>query len=128
MRGAVTLYAAVAAGSAIGGVLRYLVSLLAGSGLGGGLPWGTLFVNVTGSFVIGFYAARVVGRGKAGSRLHPFVTTGICGGYTTFSAFSLETLHLARAGRLDLAALYVGLSIAAWLAAVWLGEALGRRD
>jgi CrcB protein len=126
VRSRATLYAAVAAGSATGGVLRYLVSLLTGPWLGVGLPWATLFVNVTGSFVIGFYAARIAAR-DTDPRLRHFVTTGLCGGYTTFSAFSLETLRLAQMARLDLAALYIGLSVVAWLAAVWLGDALGRR-
>ena len=94
------LYLAVALGSAIGGSLRWLASELIHAWSGAGFPWGTLFVNVTGSLAIGFYAALAGpdGRLLAGARQRQFVMTGICGGYTTFSVFSLETLRLAQAG------------------------------
>src|ERR1019366_5378857 len=93
-------YISVALGSLVGGVARYLVSVLFVSQIGDGFPWGTLFVNVTGSFVIGFYAALTGpdGRLLASPRQRQFVMIGICGGYTTFSAFSLETLRLLEYG------------------------------
>ncbi|MGH6618655.1 MAG: CrcB family protein, partial [Alphaproteobacteria bacterium] len=86
-------------------------------------PWGTLFVNVTGSFAIGFYAtlAGPKGRLAAGPVQRQFVMTGICGGYTTFSMFSLDTLRLLQDGNPRAAAFNVALSVIAWLAAVWLG-------
>lgn len=123
------LYASVALGSVIGGVLRYLASVLVGDQLGYDFPWGTLFVNVTGSFVIGFYAALTGpdGRLLAGARQRHFVMAGICGGYTTFSVFSLETFQLVQAGDFDKAGLNVGVSVAAWLAAVWVGHGLASR-
>jgi CrcB protein len=129
LRDAAALYAAVALGSMIGGVLRALASMLIDDRLGSGLPWGTLFVNVTGSFAIGFYAAMSGpdGRLLASPRRRHFVMTGICGGYTTFSLFSLETLRFLQAGDLPRAGLNIGLSIVAWLAAVWLGHALATR-
>lgn len=122
------LYGAVALGSVIGGEARYLVGVLLQI-LGPGFPWATLFVNVTGSFVIGFYAALTGpdGRVFASARQRQFVMTGICGGYTTFSAFSLETFQLLRAGDAPAAMLNVGISVIGWLVAVWLGHVLATR-
>ncbi|MGE3934141.1 MAG: CrcB family protein [Rhodospirillaceae bacterium] len=122
--------AAVAAGSAIGGVLRALVSIAFGAAWTGS-AWAslaaTLAVNVSGSFAIGFYAARIGPAvwSPAEARLHHFVMTGACGGYTTFSLFSLETVQLAQAGDTAAAAANVALSLATWLAAAWLGWRAG---
>ena len=90
------------------------------------MPWGTLFANVTGCFIIGFYAALTGPEGRlfVSGRTRQFVMTGICGGYTTFSGFSYEVLGLAAAGRLRAALFYVGVSLATWLIAVWLGDAI----
>lgn len=128
-RDILALYGAVALGSAIGGLLRALASVAILAHLGPGFPWGTLFVNVTGSFAIGFYAtlAEPDGRLRAGARQRHFVMTGLCGGYTTFSVFSLETLRLWQAGEPSFAALHIGVSVVGWLAAVWLGHALASR-
>ena len=122
------LYGVVALGSVIGGESRYLVGLLL-QALGPGFPWATLFVNVTGSFVIGFYAALTGpdGRVFASARQRQFVMTGICGGYTTFSAFSLETFQLLRGGHAPTALLNVGISVIGWLVAVWFGHVLATR-
>jgi fluoride exporter len=122
-------YISVALGSVVGGVARYLVSVLFVSQLGGGFPWGTLFVNVTGSFIIGFYSALTGpdGRLLASPRQRQFVMVGICGGYTTFSAFSLETLQLVQSGHMRAASLNLGISVVGWLAAVWVGHALATR-
>ena len=123
------LYLAVSAGAVIGSVLRALASMAALAWLGPGFPWGTLFVNIVGSFVIGFYATLTGpgGRVFAGSRHRQFVTTGICGGFTTFSAFSLETFALLQRGNWPMAGLNIGVSVAAWFAAVWLGHMLAAR-
>lgn len=123
------LYAAIAAGSIIGSVLRWAASLGMHAAFGDGFPWGTLFVNVTGSFVIGSYAALTGPDGRlfVGPRTRQFVMTGICGGYTTFSMFSLETLRLFKQGALVEAALNIAVSIVIWLVAVWAGDALGSR-
>jgi fluoride exporter len=123
---AAVLYALVAFGSVIGGVLRAVASLMIHMHLGSGFPWGTLFVNITGSLAIGFYATLTGPEGRLfpGTRQRQFVMTGICGGYTTFSAFSLETFQLAQAGDLSAAGINVGLSLVSWLAAVWLGHVL----
>ncbi|BCH25267.1 CrcB family protein [Mesorhizobium sp. L-8-3] len=123
------LYAAVSFGSIIGSVLRALASLAALAWFGPGFPWGTLFVNLVGSFVIGFYAtiAGPGGRAFAGMYQRQFVMSGICGGFTTFSIFSLETFQSLQAGRFAHAGLYIGISVVTWLAAVWVGHALALR-
>lgn len=124
-----TLYAAVALGTVIGGVLRAIASLAIHGPAEPGFPWGTLFVNVTGSFAVGLYATLTGpdGRWFAGPKQRQFVMTGICGGYTTFSVFSLETFRLMQAGNLPAAGLNVGLSVVAWLAAVWAGHTVATR-
>jgi CrcB protein len=128
-RDGLLLYLSVALGTAIGGIARALVSLAAIEVAGPGFPWGTLAVNVVGSFVIGFYATLSAPEGRlfVSARKRHFVMTGICGGFTTFSVFSLETLRLATDGDYTRAALNVGISVATWLAAVWLGHALAAR-
>jgi fluoride exporter len=122
-------YISVALGSIVGVVARFLVSVLFVSQFGDRFPWGTLFVNVTGSFVIGFYAALTGPDGRlfATPRQRQFVMVGICGGYTTFSAFSLETLRLAQSGNVRAAFLNLLISIIGWLSAVWMGHAIAMR-
>lgn len=126
-RRAAVLYAYVAAGSVVGGVARYLVSLALATAPG--LPLATLLVNLTGSFIIGFYATLTGpdGRVFASARQRQFVMTGFCGGYTTFSAFSLETFMLFRAGMSWTGWAYIAVSAACWLLAVWLGHMLAVR-
>lgn len=110
-------------GSALGGGARFLVSGVTAQHLGQTFPIGTLIVNVTGSFVIGFFATLTGpdGRVFVGSNARQFVMTGICGGYTTFSSFSLQTLNLARDGETFLALANTVLSVALCLLAVWAG-------
>ena len=110
----------VAAGGAVGSVLRYLVSVFAVAALGAGFPWGTLAVNVIGSGVIG-----VLGGLGVQGELRLLLVTGMLGGFTTFSAFSLETGVLAERS-LGLAALYVGASLGLGLDALSLGWGLAR--
>lgn len=123
------LYLAVGIGAALGSVARVLGSLGLMAVLGPGFPWGTIAVNVVGSFAIGLYATL----SEPGGRLQPspatrqFVLAGCCGGFTTFSIFSLETVLLAERGAWDLAVLNVGLSTILWLLAVWIGYRLGLR-
>jgi fluoride exporter len=122
-------YISVALGSIVGAVARFLVSVLSVSQFGDSFPWGTLFVNVTGSFVIGFYAALTGPDGRlfVSARQRLFVMVGICGGYTTFSAFSLETLRFVQSGKLQTAFVYLVVSAITWIASVWLGHALAAR-
>lgn len=118
------LYLWIAIGSAVGGVARHAASaaILAVADPQG-LPWWTILVNVTGSFAIGFVAAATAPSGlwPQSDNLRIFLTVGVLGGYTTFSAFSLQTFELARADALGLAALNVVLSVALCLAAVAAG-------
>jgi fluoride exporter len=129
LQGTALLYAAVAVGSAVGGTARWVAAEAMLLWLGAGFPWGTLFANVTGSALIGFYAALTGPDGRlfAGPVQRQFVMSGICGGYTTFSIFSLETLRLLQTGRLESAGLSIAASAAGWLLAVWLGYAAGMR-
>ncbi len=121
------LYACVASGGMLGSVARYLVSLIIPSL--SAFPLATLFVNVTGSFVIGFYStlSGPDGRLLASTRQRQFVMTGFCGGYTTFSAFSLETFRLLHGGRAGTGFAYIAASVVTWLVAVWVGHRLARR-
>lgn len=118
------LYLAVGAGSALGGIARYWCSGAAAHLFGETFPWGTLIVNVVGSFVIGFFATLTApdGRVFVGTTTRQFVMTGILGGYTTFSSFSLQTLNLIRDGDWLRVAGNVGGSVVLCLLAVWLGH------
>jgi len=126
-RNTAILYGYVAAGSVLGGLARYLASLL--MAVIPGFPWATLFVNVTGSFIIGFYGTLSAPDGRlfASARQRQFVMTGFCGGYTTFSTFSLETVRLLQAGQMRMALINIAVSVVTWLLAVWLGHALASR-
>lgn len=119
---------AVGLGSALGAVARYLCSLAAVAWLGTGLPWGTLIVNVLGSFIIGLYAVLTEPHGRlaASPITRQFMLVGFCGGFTTFSIFSLETLLLIEQGAHALAGLNLLVSVVFWLLAVWAGYRLGR--
>jgi CrcB protein len=113
-------------GSALGGGARYWFSGLVANHFGETFPWGTIIVNISGSFIIGFFATLTGpdGRVLVGSTARQFVMTGICGGYTTFSSFSLQTLNLVQENELDRAGANVGLSVVMCLIAVWLGAML----
>jgi CrcB protein len=129
LSGGALLYVFVAVGAAIGGVGRALVSLAAIEIAGPGFPWGTLVANGLGSFVIGFYASLTEpgGRLMVSARMRQFVMTGICGGFTTFSVFSLETFRFLADRDWPMAGLNIGLSLVTWLLAVWAGAALAVR-
>ena len=120
-------YLWVALGGALGSVARYACSTAAARWLGAGFPYGTLFVNVAGSFAIGLLAALVSsdGRPVLGIDARAFVLVGVLGGFTTFSSFSLETLELARGGALGAAGANVALSVVLCLVGAWLGFAAG---
>lgn len=120
------LYCWIAIGSALGGVARYWCSGVAARLFGETFPWGTLFVNVTGSLIIGFFATLTGPDGRifAGSTTRQFVMLGLLGGFTTFSSFSLQTLSLANDGELLQAGGNIVASVALCLLAVWLGHLL----
>jgi CrcB protein len=117
----------VAAGGAIGASLRFLVVRWAGHALGLAFPYGTLIVNVAGSLAMGVAAVMMMERfpGSWG-RFSPFLMTGILGGFTTFSAFSLDALFLIERGRNLAAATYIGGSVALSILGLWAGLALAR--
>jgi CrcB protein len=118
------MYVWVMVGSAIGGGARYWCSGFTANHFGETFPIGTLLVNVVGSFIIGFFATLTGtdGRVLVSTELRQFVMVGICGGYTTFSSFSLQTLNLVRDDELGLASLNIGLSFILCLLAVWVGH------
>jgi CrcB protein len=123
-----SLYLWIAIGSAIGGVSRFALSNSAAGLFGGTFPWGTLIINVTGSFLIGFFATVTeppLGRWPVSSQGRQFFMVGICGGYTTFSAFSLQTLRLAQFGEWYRAAGNIAGSVVLCILAVWLGYLAG---
>ncbi len=117
-------YALVALGSAIGGTLRYWLAAVISETTAGTFPWGTLAVNVSGSAAIGLFATLTAADGRlyVPSEWRTFFMVGICGGYTTFSSFSLQTLALAQDGEWLAAGMNVLGSVALCLLAVWLGH------
>src|SRR5690349_17110746 len=118
----------VAVGSALGGVSRHGVGLLVAQRVGLAFPWGTLTVNVIGSFAIGVCGALLGATNRTTAPLlREFVMIGFLGGFTTFSAFSLQTLQLLRDGKAAAAVANVVASVLICLLAVWLGFALAMR-
>ena len=111
----------VALGGAIGSSLRYLSNVGAMRWIGPGFPWATLFVNILGSFVMGVIVEDLAQRG--GQTYAPFLMTGILGGFTTFSTFSLEVALLHSRGETAMAALYAAGSVALGVGALYLGMA-----
>ncbi len=115
---------AVAVGGAIGSVARYLVGVGSGKLFGLDFPWGTLIINVVGSTLIGVFAGLFALKWDAPQTLRVFLTVGICGGFTTFSTFSLDAYYLIERGQILASALYivssVVLSIGGLIAALYL--------
>jgi CrcB protein len=117
-------YLLVAGGGALGSIARYWLSGIVGRRFGETFPYGTLLVNVSGCLAIGFFAAYTGTEGRVLMRPEWRLAfmTGVCGGYTTFSSFSLQTLNLATDGDCLRATANVMLSVALCLGAVWLGH------
>lgn len=126
---ALKLYLAVGCGAAIGSLFRFLSGVVIVSVLGQSALWTTAFVNVVGSLVIMFFATLTGpdGRLLVGSAGRQFVMGGLCGGFTTFSALSLDTFILLFEGDLPLAATYLVTVVAFSLTAAWIGYALAAR-
>ena len=119
------VYFWIAAGSALGGIARFWCSGVVARAFGETVPWGTLLVNVSGSLLIGIIAALTGPDGRIflGSTTRLALMAGFCGGYTTFSSFSLQTLSLVQDGEWWLAGANIALSVVACLVAVWAGYA-----
>ncbi|XHR30351.1 MAG: fluoride efflux transporter CrcB [Chthoniobacteraceae bacterium] len=119
-------YLSIALGGALGTLGRFWLSGFVAERAGTTFPLGTLLVNISGCLVIGFFSTLTApeGRFMVSPTLREFVMLGICGGYTTFSSFSLQTLTLARNGEWLAAGANTVLSVALCFAAVWLGHVL----
>lgn len=113
-------------GGAIGTLSRYAISVWA-LPVSSQLPWGTIIINVTGSFIIGFFGTLTLAHGRypVSEEVRLFVMIGLCGGYTTFSSFSLQTLDLLRAGSVTRAAINILLSVILCVSAVAIGHFIG---
>lgn len=117
----------IACGGAIGAVLRYGASLSVYSLLGRGFPYGTLFVNVTGSLLMGVLSIVMLERFNIGPEWRAAILVGLLGSFTTFSTFSLETLNLLEQGDVMRAMANIVFSVIVCLIAVWAGVSLGRQ-
>lgn len=120
------VYLWVGVGSALGGMARYWMSGIVARAVGETFPWGTFAVNVIGSFIIGFVAVVTAPDGRIfiGSTTRLAILTGFCGGFTTFSSFSLQTLTLLNDGEYLYAGANIAVSVVVCLIAVWAGAAL----
>jgi CrcB protein len=119
------IYLWVALGGALGSVARYWLNNVVIAATGLAFPWGTLLINILGSFVIGFFGTLTVEipRFSVPPEIRIFVIVGLCGGFTTFSSFSLQTVELARLGEWQRAGAYVAASVVLCLLVCWLGIA-----
>ena len=117
---------AVAVGGALGASLRYLAAATTHGMLGHAFPYGTLLVNVLGSLLIGYLVVLLPESGHNSPVLRLLLITGVLGGFTTYSAFSIETLTLLQEGQMVKAGLNIVLSVLVCLLAVWLGYLLAR--
>jgi len=120
------LITAVALGGALGSVARYLTGIGAGKLFGSDFPWGTMIINILGSFLIGVLVELFALRWDLSQAARAFLTIGICGGFTTFSTFSLESYMLMNRGELLPAAAYIGVSVVASIIALAAGLQLVR--
>ena len=118
--------AAVAAGGALGASLRYLIAAVTHEFLGHDFPYGTLMVNIIGSFVIGYLLVLLPEQEGGIPILRLLLITGVLGGFTTYSAFSVETLQLLQDGHLNKAGLNIVMTLAFCFVAVWAGFLVAR--
>ena len=121
------VYLSIAVGGAIGCVSRYFVAQLVQQRAGPDFPFGTLLINITGSFLLGFLMRYALQSGAISAETRALLTTGFCGGYTTFSTFSYETAMLIDDGEYARAALYVGASVLVSLIGTFVGFAAANR-
>ena len=120
-------YLLVFVGGGLGASLRHLINVTSARCLGTGFPWGTFIINITGSTVMGLIAGYLAFKGEASQPWRLFLMTGILGGYTTFSAYSLDAALLYERGELASAALYVVGSVVLAIAGLFAGLALVRQ-
>lgn len=115
-------------GGALGTLARYLLSVLA-LPISGSLPWGTILINIAGSFIIGFFGTLTLASGRfpLAEPVRLFVMVGFCGGFTTFSSFSLQTLDLLRSGETLRATINIVASVALCVTAVAVGHTVASR-
>jgi len=118
---------AIAAGGAVGAVMRYWVSTGVYSLVGRGFPYGTLAVNVAGSLLMGFLYVLLLERMTTGPELRAALLVGLLGAFTTFSTFSIETLNLIEQADFVKAGLNVLISVVACIGAAWIGLIIGRQ-
>jgi CrcB protein len=120
-------YLGIALGSALGGMARFGIGSFVDRQTSGTFPWGTVLVNISGCFLIGLFAQATSPEGRAwiNPQWRLLLMVGVCGGYTTFSSFSLQTLNQLRDGDVLKAVMHVLLSVLLCLAATWGGEAAG---
>jgi fluoride exporter len=117
----------IAAGGAVGAVSRYGAALGVYSIFGRGFPYGTLFVNVFGSLLMGILSIMLLERFNLGPEWRAAILVGFLGSFTTFSTFSIETLNLLEQGDINRALLNMGLSLVLCIVAVWFGVSIGRQ-
>ena len=120
-------YLLVFVGGGAGASLRHAVNMICARYIGAAFPYGTFIINISGSTIMGLIAGYLAFRGEASQPWRLFLMTGILGGYTTFSAFSLDTILLYQRGELGLAALYVILSVVLSVGGLLAGLALMRQ-
>ena len=123
-------YVLIGLGGALGSLLRAWVAMAMARLTGPEFPWGTILINIAGSFLIGFVAALTAtdGRTQGLAELRTFLMVGFCGGFTTFSSFSLQTFDLIRSGAWPRAIINVVLSVVLCIAAVAVGHSLAHRS
>lgn len=124
--GGLAMAAVVGLGGAIGSLARFWFNLAVVSVVGPRYPWGTLLINILGAFVIGWFSSLTAERLPVSPELRAFVLVGLCGGFTTFSSYSLQTLDLLRGGETGVALAYMAGSALLCLASVWAGVLVGR--
>ena len=119
-------YLLVFIGGGLGAILRYVLTVTSGKAFGTNFPWGTFIINITGSTVMGLIAGYLAFKGEASQSLRLFIMTGVLGGYTTFSAFSLDAGLLYERGEIGLALAYVLGSVLLAIAGLFAGLAIVR--
>lgn len=120
------LFWAIAFGAAAGGVSRFYLTLAVQQRMGASFPWGTLLINITGSLLLGFLIRYALATPAISVEVRAMLTTGFCGGYTTFSSYSYETVAMIEEGQFGRASIYAVASVLLALLATFCGFILAR--